>query len=62
MSSANPVPETYGLSGDDAWSTARRTGPWHLVRDSFVRLRVSDGFSHARSMAFVSLEAANVVT
>jgi YihY family inner membrane protein len=55
VSSANPVPETYGLSGDDAWSTLRRGGRWRVVRDAFIRLRASDGFSHARSMAFVAL-------
>jgi YihY family inner membrane protein len=29
-------------------------GRWNLVRDAFVRLRVADGFSHARSMAWVT--------
>jgi YihY family inner membrane protein len=55
VSSANPVPETYDLSGDDAWSALRHTGVRRLIRDAFIRLRASDGFSHARSMAFVAL-------
>lgn len=55
MSIADPVPETRDLSGDDAWATVRQTGPWRLLRDAFVRLRGADGFSHARSMAFVAM-------
>lgn len=54
MSTATPVPETRDLSGDDARQTIRSCGRWKLVRDAFVRLRVADGFSHARSLAFVS--------
>ena len=26
MSAANDVPETWSLSGDDAWETLKRTG------------------------------------
>jgi YihY family inner membrane protein len=52
MSTAARVPETYELSGDDARETLRRTGRGPLLRDAFLRLRYSDGFSHARSLAF----------
>jgi YihY family inner membrane protein len=54
MSSANPVPETFGLTGSDAKETLVKTGQGRLLRDAFERLRASDGFSHARSMAFVT--------
>ena len=54
MSTANPVPETFGLTGSDAKETLARTGRRRLLRDAFERLRASDGFSHARSMAFVT--------
>ncbi len=54
MSSANPVPETFGLTGSDAKETLAKTGRARLLRDAFDRLRASDGFSHARSMAFVT--------
>ena len=54
MSSANNVPETFGLSGDDAWETLKDAGRLRLIRDAFKRLRAADGFSHARSMAFIS--------
>jgi YihY family inner membrane protein len=40
------------LSADDAWVTLRRTGLGSIVRDSFVRFRYADGFSHARALAF----------
>jgi YihY family inner membrane protein len=52
VSTANRVPETFELTGDDAAETLRRTGTWQLVKDAFWRLRVADGFSHARSMAY----------
>src|SRR4051794_17831951 len=54
MSTATLVPETWELSGDDAWATLRRTGRGRLLRDAFMRMRVSDGFSHARSLAFMT--------
>jgi YihY family inner membrane protein len=54
MSTATPVPETSDLTGDDAWQTLRRAGPWQVVKDAFLRLRYADGFSHARSMAFLT--------
>ena len=48
------MPETRGLSGDDARRTLRNSGRWQLVRDAFVRLRVADGFSHGRSLAYTT--------
>jgi YihY family inner membrane protein len=54
VSTATVVPETRDLSGDDAWSTLRHTERRRLVVDAFTRMRVSDGFSHARSLAFMT--------
>lgn len=54
MSTANVVPETYGLTGDDAKETLEHVGRWQLMRDAFMRLRWADGFSHARSMAYAT--------
>jgi YihY family inner membrane protein len=54
MSAANEVPETWELSGDDAWETLRRTGRVRLARDAFRRFRAADGTSHARSLAFLA--------
>ncbi len=53
MSSANLVPETRGLTGDDAWAVLKRVGWGRLAKDAFKRMRVADGFSHARSLAFL---------
>jgi YihY family inner membrane protein len=53
VSTANRVPETYELTGDDAWDVLSRTGRGRLLSDAFLRLRLADGFSHARSLAFV---------
>ncbi|HET8684396.1 MAG TPA: YihY/virulence factor BrkB family protein [Micromonosporaceae bacterium] len=55
MSSNRPVPETCvmergELSADDAWHTLRRYGGWPLLRDSFLRFRYGDSFSHARAV------------
>ena len=55
MSTANLVPETWHLTGDDAKETLEHTDRKRLVKDAFVRLRFSDGFSHARSMAFLGV-------
>ena len=55
MSSANQVPETWRLTGDDAWRTLSETGRLRLARDAFSRFRAADGTSHARSLSFVSL-------
>jgi YihY family inner membrane protein len=53
MSTANPVPETWELTGDDAKKTLEHTSRSALVKDAFTRLRMSDGFSHARSLGFL---------
>ena len=52
MSTAARVPETHELEGDDALETLRETGIAKLLRDSFVRFRFADGFSHSRALAF----------
>jgi YihY family inner membrane protein len=54
MSTANDVPETWRLTGDDAKETLGRAGRGALLRDAFLRLRWADGFSHARSMAYAT--------
>jgi YihY family inner membrane protein len=53
MSTAAYVPETFELTGDDARETLLTTGRGRLLKDAFVRLRAADGFSHARSLAYV---------
>ena len=55
MSTANLIPETWGLTGDEAKDTLARVGRRRLIGDAFKRLRFSDGFSHARSMAFLGI-------
>ena len=52
MSTARYVPETWHLTGDDARETLQSTGSGRLLKDGFSRLRWSDGFSHARSLAY----------
>lgn len=52
MSSATPVPETRQMQTESAWTTLRRHGGWELVKESFIRMRYSDGFSHSRALAF----------
>lgn len=54
MSTASTVPETRGLSGDDAWQLLRGVNRAKLLKDSYQRMRVADGFSHARSLAFLT--------
>jgi YihY family inner membrane protein len=54
MSTASLVPETWQLTGDDARATLKHVGRRRLLADSFRRLRVADGFSHARSLAFMT--------
>ena len=54
MSTAKTVPETWELTGDDARKTLAETGRRRLAKDAFARLRAADGFSHARSLAFVT--------
>ena len=56
MSSTEPVPETRmmpgdQLSADDALHALLHYGRWPLLRDSFVRFRYGDGFSHSRALA-----------
>ena len=52
MSTASRVPETYKLTGDDAFATLQRARIPLILKDSFDRFRFSDGFSHSRAMAF----------
>src|SRR6266498_3391847 len=52
MSTATLVLETYELDGDDALQTLRRAGWGRLVKDSFLRFRYADGFSHCRALAY----------
>jgi YihY family inner membrane protein len=54
MSTASLVPETWQLTGDDARAMLGHVGRRKLLADSFRRLRVADGFSHARSLAFMT--------
>jgi YihY family inner membrane protein len=54
VSTANQVPGTWSVSDDDAWETLSRTGRLRLVKDAFRRFRAADGFSHARSLAFIA--------
>ena len=54
MSTATPIPETWELDGEDARETLLTTGRRRLASDAFVRMRAADGFSHARSLAFVT--------
>ncbi len=54
MSTATLVPETWELDGDDARRALQETGLRRLLVDAFLRLRVADGFSHARSLAFMT--------
>src|SRR5665647_2233334 len=55
MSTANLVPETWNLTDDDAKKTLAHIGRRRLVKDALTRLRFSDGFSHARSMAYLGI-------
>ncbi|MEO8329794.1 MAG: YihY/virulence factor BrkB family protein, partial [Candidatus Nanopelagicales bacterium] len=52
MSRAEKVPETFELTGDHARATLKEVGRRRLLRNSFMRLRAADGFSHARAFAF----------
>lgn len=54
MSSASLVPETRDLTGDDAIAALRRVGLKRLLKDAFMRLRSADGFSHSRSLAYLT--------
>ena len=46
------VPETWGLRVTTPCRPLRHTGSGKLLKDAFTRLRFSDGFSHARSLAY----------
>ncbi|MEV8536891.1 YihY/virulence factor BrkB family protein [Streptomyces sp. NPDC051211] len=39
------------LSAEEALAALRRYGGWSLARDSFIRFRYADGFSHSRALA-----------
>jgi uncharacterized BrkB/YihY/UPF0761 family membrane protein len=57
MTTARVVPVTTEMDGDeldaeDAWHLCRRIGLRKLARDSFLRFRYADGFSHSRALAF----------
>ncbi|OUC85248.1 hypothetical protein CA984_39840 [Streptosporangium minutum] len=57
MGTATKVPQTRSMSGeelsaDHAWTTLRRYGRWHLIRDSFARFRYGDGMTNSRALAF----------
>jgi len=54
MSTATLVPETWELDSEDARTTLLHAGRRQLLAESFQRLRVADGFSHARSLAFMT--------
>lgn len=43
MSSANPVPDTWDLTGSDVKETLGKTGNVRLLRDAFERLRGRTG-------------------
>jgi YihY family inner membrane protein len=52
MSTAASVPVTRDLEGDDAVETLQMVGVRSLLRDSLMRFRFADGFSHSRALAF----------
>ncbi|MEU8703162.1 YihY/virulence factor BrkB family protein [Streptomyces sp. NPDC048680] len=62
MGTVVKVPVTRDMSGDElsadeALQSLRRYGRWPLVRDSFVRFRYADGFSHSRALALQTVLA-----
>lgn len=54
MSTASVVPDTSDRHGDSMWATLVESGRRRLLVDAFMRLRVSDGFTHARSLALMT--------
>ncbi len=55
MSSVSRVPQTRTMDGgelsaDDARTTLRHYGRIRLIKDSFIRFRYGDGFSHSRAL------------
>ena len=67
MSSVTPVPElaltdTGRLTPRQALAAVRRHGLWPLARESAVRFRYGDGFSHSRALGLqLSLAAVPLV-
>ena len=55
MSTAQLVPETWELDGDDAAAVLKEAHFVRLLVDSVKRFRSADGFSHARSLAYAML-------
>ena len=56
MGTSTRVPETTTISGDelsadDAVTALRKYGRWNLLKNSFIRFRYADGFSHSRALA-----------
>lgn len=54
MSTASVVPETGDRHGDSVWRSIVQAGWRRLLVDAFLRLRASDGFTHARSLALMT--------
>ena len=54
MSSANPVPETFGLTGSDAKETLAKTGRARLLGTRSIDCAPRTGSAMPRSMAFVT--------
>jgi YihY family inner membrane protein len=57
MSSVTKVPQTAAMPGeeltaDDARTTLRKHGVGRMLKETFVRFRYGDGFSHSRALAF----------
>ena len=57
MSTANVVPETWGLDSADARQVLKDAGFAPVLKESVVRLRFADGFSHGRALAFQTVLA-----
>lgn len=55
MSTAQLVPETWELTGDDARETLKQARFGALLTDAVTRFRSADGMSHARSLAFAMI-------
>lgn len=56
MTTAGAVPETTSLeTDDDPRELLKEVGYGQLIRDTFMRFRAADGFSHARSFAHAAI-------
>lgn len=53
MTTAAAVPEASAHDDGAVWTTLAATGHRRLLADALMRMRVADGFSHARSLAFL---------